>query len=555
MRKRILGIVLSSVLPLTFASESRGGDLRLETDCDVFQRFTTLPLSCGNHRCERLFAETAQTCPQDCLNSKTHVISYYAQSHICPEATTIHEPKTVDELGPLVRSIKSRGKTIKLIGSLHSITDIKCPTNGEVIAMGAMNRILGIEDYKGKKTVHLEGNVRFWDLVNWLDAKGFALDQRIPGFGGISVGGFIATGAHGSNTRGSASIPSSIVSLEIIGADGKSKVYDQTNTTPDQWRALRTNLGALGIVARVRFEVRPRYNMRAEIREYDADLIFDGDALLKAAAACDFLFAHYMRGMEKIYFTCGAQTAEKENPPKLANTLFLPPSPSAFDKLAVASFQQAACSDKVARSLEKLISESRNKNPWLTWTDSRGKRQHTRQGVGSWQRIMEVDFNEDSQPKFSQIDWEVAIPQKHFAAAMAEMRAFMDRNNVIIPSIGVILRFDQAQEDSLLSPSAADERIAPGERLVHLEMPVYTPYGLNETQLEAWRKPYRDFFLYLIEAYGARPHYGKNDNALFTSEITKRRMSSSLFRFRKIMKEMDPAGTFSNEYLKKIGLD
>lgn len=553
MRFLIYAFFLLSLF--TCKSPSADSQLHLAADCSLLQRFAPLGLSCGNGRCEVLLGENSRTCPQDCLDPKKHVVSYYAQSHICPGEFKIHEPKQQTDLSALVQEIQQRKKSIKLIGTLHSISDIKCPTNGEVIAMGAFQKILGIEDYKGKKTVHLEGNVRFWELVNYLDEQGYALDPRIPGFGGISVAGFIATGAHGSSTKGSASIASSIVSLEVMHADGQGKVYDASNTHPDQWRALRGNLGLLGILTRVRLEVRPRYNLATEIREYDASLLFNGDAFLKAAAGCDFLFAHYMRGMGKVYFTCGNETSEAESQQGFANTLFLPPSPSIFDKLVVASFQQAACSDRVALSLEKTISEMRNAKPWLTWKDAKGKLQHARKGVGSWHLMMETIFDEKTQPKFSQIDWEVAIPARHFAAAMADMKAFMDRYNVIIPSIGVILRFDEVQEDSLLAPSAADEQFAVGERLVHLEMPVYTPFGFNEAELEAWRKPYRDFFLQLIERYGARPHFGKNDNGLFASEITKKRLATSLRRFSAVRQAMDPKGTFSNAYMKTIGVE
>ncbi len=530
-------------------------DLKLAADCNLLQRFSALVLSCGNNRCEKIIGENEQSCPQDCLDPRQHVVSYYAQSHVCPSATQVHEPKTQDELSTAVKEIRMQNKTIKLIGTRHTSTDIKCPSNGgEVIDMSAFDKIIGIEDYKGKKTIHAEGNIQFWELVSYLDEKGFALDRRFPGFGRISLAGFIATGAHGSDTKNSSSIASSIVSLEVMDSNGISKVYDQFNSTEDEWKALRANLGVLGIVTRVRLEIRPRYNIEMEIREFDASILDKPERFLDEANKCDFLFAHYMRGVKKVYFSCGHETQEPETKPGLSNALFLPPTATAFNKIAVAAFQQAACDDKAARLIEFTIDHQRNKYPWLTWKDASGKTHNERKGIGSWHRMMEAVFDSSTQPKFSQIDWEVAVPARNFASALKEMREFMDKNNVIIPTIGVIIRFDRAQEDSLLSPSSADDSLRPGEQLVHFEMPVYSPFGFRDSDLEKLRKPYRDFFLKLEEKYEARPHFGKNDNGLFLNDITKNRLKGSLEHFNAAKKILEPNGGFDNDFLKSVGV-
>jgi hypothetical protein len=130
----------------------------------------------------------------------------------------------------------------------------------------------------------------------------------------------------------------------------------------------------------------------------------------------------------------------------------------------------------------------------------------------------------------------------------------MTQYNISIPTLGVVYRFDRINMDSLFAPSAADEFFKAGEPVVLLEMPVFVPFGLSDEQLENYISPYRTFFLSLIEKYQARPHFGKNDNTLLLSEVTQKRLGSSLRRFEKVRALMDPKGTFSNDFAVKLGL-
>lgn len=85
-------------------------------------------------------------------------------------------------------------------------------------------------------------------------------------------------------------------------------------------------------------------------------------------------------------------------------------------------------------------------------------------------------------------------------------------------------------------------------------MPVFVPFGLSAEQLEKYILPYRTFFLSLVEKYHARPHLGKNDNALLLSETVKKRLSSSIKSFSKVRSAMDPKGVFRNDFAEYMGL-
>ena len=59
----------------------------------------------------------------------------------------------------------------------------------------------------------------------------------------------------------------------------------------------------------------------------------------------------------------------------------------------------------------------------------------------------------------------------------------MDQYNIILPQIGVLMRFDRVNEDSLLASSAADGKLPLGEPLMYLEFPVYAPFAFSATQI------------------------------------------------------------------------
>lgn len=204
--------------------------------------------------------------------------------------------------------------------------------------------------------------------------------------------------------------------------------------------------------------------------------------------------------------------------------------------------------------MDNTVYAARAKKPWIQYTDKTGNLHALNEGVGLWHRMMTTLLEGTYRVSFSTVDWEVAIPISQWQAANRDLKDFMEKYNIVIPTIGVIYRFDRINQDSLFAPSAADEYFKTGEPVVLLEMPVFVPFGLSDEQLEKYFLPYRTFFLSLIEKYQARPHFGKNDNTLLWSDITKKRLSSSLKRFEKVRTLMDPKGVFSNDFAVKMGL-
>ena len=58
----------------------------------------------------------------------------------------------------------------------------------------------------------------------------------------------------------------------------------------------------------------------------------------------------------------------------------------------------------------------------------------------------------------------------------------------------------------------------------------------------------------IIEKFHGRAHWGKNEDWIFQSENQLGNFGDKFDRFRKVVKQLDPNGVFSNEFSKNLGL-
>jgi len=167
--------------------------------------------------------------------------------------------------------------------------------------------------------------------------------------------------------------------------------------------------------------------------------------------------------------------------------------------------------------------------------------------------MVEITFRGLTRRKFSSRDWEVAIPESEIDAALAYVKAKLDEHNLYNPAIGVLIRLDRATRDTLLGSSAADSLVGEGERLYHVEFPVYWPYQFSPQQLAQHEAPYAEMILHLIANHRARPHLGKNREDIFSHAATLALNAERRAQFQDFVDVMDAGGTFANDFLRQSG--
>src|SRR5262249_50068715 len=115
----------------------------------------------------------------------------------------------------------------------------------------------------GKKTVTAGPGTQVDDLERALKKKNLCLETA-PVIPWVTVGGVLGTGVHGTGS-GRGTLADLVVEARIIDASGTVHVVQKPqNGSSDEWRAIRCNLGALGVVTDVTFQAVDLFNLEAK---------------------------------------------------------------------------------------------------------------------------------------------------------------------------------------------------------------------------------------------------------------------------------------------------
>lgn len=524
-----------------------------------------LATSCRDGVCRADAGENPDNCPEDCADKSTQVMAYYTQAATCPP-TNIYEPGSVSELQDTIRTIVSNGRKVKPAGTSHSATDIICAdSNGDVVRSKNLKNIGPVEPFEGHPlTVEIESGVKFEELQEHLHSLGYSHGLASTGYGGISVGGAVATGAHGSSLLGPSTISSYVVALDVVGPDGNITTYSEGTTgqsNANLWKALKTNLGLLGFVARLRLRLEPQFNMRLEVKYTDENTFVNSPSgVADTVASCDYVFLNWFPGHDTVQYLCGTRTGNTVDSPNAQNRLFTPDVSDFEADFAPNGLQLAMCDDNLKCDIEQRRINDYQASPPLVITDNPGpsgeavSRHSTLIGYSHRMITLPSAVFHRKNPEFSQLEYEGAMPISQIQAAVQYLKSIYDRDDVCQPLIGTIMRFDQADPNLLISANHARGGVPAGEQMVHLEFVEFWGYGLDSAGLEQYvSTPYSEVIKHLVDNYNYWPHWGKNDEWVFTHPAVMARNAGERGLFNQVITQLDPFGVFSTQSSRRNG--
>lgn len=548
------------MLPLNFALLAVLG---VEAQAQSCPGASYLATSCRDGVCRADAGENALNCPEDCADTNTQLKAYYTQAITCPQ-TSIYEPKSIAELQANVRTIVSSGRKIRAAGTSHSATDVICAdSNGDVVRTKFLKAIGPVEPFAGHPaTVQVETGVTFVQLQEHLHAQGYSHGLASTGYGGISLGGAIATGAHGSSLLGSSTISSYVVGIDMVGPDGNITSYAENTTgvsDPNLWKALKTNLGLLGVAVRVRLKLENQFNLHVEAKTVSEASFVAANGVANAVAGCDYVFLTWFPGQDTVQYLCGTRTNGPVDSPHAQNRLFTPQLSDLEKSAAITTLQSGMCVHGTKCFVEsQRVNTYQNNPPLVIASDSTPSAsvvsRHTALTGPSHRMITlqpQVFFQ---QPSLSQLEYEGAMPFSQVQAAVQYLNSIYNRDDVCQPLIGTIMRFDVADGNLLMSANHARPGVTAGEQMVHLEFVEYWGYGLDAAGVEAFvSTPYTEIIKHLVDNYNYWPHWGKNDEWVFTEPSVLARNASERAIFNSKIAQLDPYGVFSNDSSRRSG--
>lgn len=172
-------------------------------------------------------------------------------------AAEVLVPESLDE----VREMVAGRPRIKALGTRHSFNDI-ADSEGSLLSVRKLNRVVALD--RERRTVTVEGGIRYGELAAYLHDHGFAL-PNLASLPHISVAGACATATHGSGDR-NGNLATAVRAAEIVKADGETVVFSRDGTDEDIAGAA-VGLGALGVVTKLTLDVVPTFQVSQDVYE------------------------------------------------------------------------------------------------------------------------------------------------------------------------------------------------------------------------------------------------------------------------------------------------
>lgn len=408
-------------------------------------------------------------------------------------------PAIEEEIVAAVERAQSSGSRIKAVGSGHSFTDVAC-TDGLMVSL---ERYSGVENYSlDPPTAIIRAGMTIEAAAASLYALGLAFSS-LGDIGKQSLAGAIATGTHGTSSL-FGSISAQVNYVRIV--DGRGRILELTeDNDSDLFQAARVNLGALGIVTAVGFELEPTFNLLT--KEWPIpweEALCSLDELRSGNEHFEFFwFPHTDKVLAKSHNRTSKEPKEVDPKKLWFYTIFL--GNYVFETLCRVGRMFPAAIPSINKRIADMETSSSRVLP----------------GYKAFLNERMVRFYE----------MEYAIPVEETAPVLRRLRKAIEDFGLRI-SFPVEVRFTPA-ETPWLSPAYGRDTAW---------IAVHTYRGMQPIQ-------YFQMVEALMEEVGGRPHWGKMH---FRSAATLESVYPQWKAFQQVRAELDPVGLFRNPYTDRV---
>ncbi|WP_149547077.1 D-arabinono-1,4-lactone oxidase [Streptomyces marokkonensis] len=387
-----------------------------------------------------------------------------------------------------LRALVAESPRVRALGSGHSFNEI-----AEAGEDGVLLSLGGlpprIDVDTAARTVRVGGGVRYAELAREVHRHGLAL-ANMASLPHISVAGSVATGTHGSGV-GNGPLSSSVRAVELVTADGSTVTVERGD---ERFGGAVTSLGALGVVVTLVLDLEPAFEVEQRVF---TELPLEG---LDAGT---------------------------------------------FEKVMASAYSVSLFTDWRSPGFRQVWVKRRTDQPLpdFPWAAPATEKMHPVPGMpgvncteqfgvpGPWHERLPHFRAEFTPSSGAELQSEYLVPRR---SAVAVLRALDEVRDAVAPVLQTCEVRTVAADDQWLSPSYDRDTVA-----VH-----FTWIEDTRTVLPVVRRVEE-----ALAPFDTRPHWGK----VFTTPAAELHARyPRLHDFRALVRDLDPAGTFTNAFVRDV---
>ncbi|MFF8033721.1 FAD-binding protein [Streptomyces sp. NPDC016626] len=387
-----------------------------------------------------------------------------------------------------LRALVAGSHRVRALGSGHSFNEIAEP--GEDGVLLSLDALPPeIDVDTAARTVRVGGGVRYAELARQVHRHGLAL-PNMASLPHISVAGSVATGTHGSGV-GNGPLSSSVREVELVTADGSALALARGE---ERFGGAVTSLGALGVVTALVLDLEPAFEVEQHV------------------------FTEMpLEGLDR----------------------------DGFETVMSAAYSVSVFTDWRAPGFRQVWLKRRTDQPLpdFPWAAPAAEKMHPVPGMpavncteqfgvpGPWHERLPHFRAEFTPSSGAELQSEYLMPRE---SAAGMVHALDGIRETVAPVLQTCEIRTVAADDQWLGPSYGRDTVA-----VH-----FTWIENTAAVLPVVRRVEE-----ALAPFDARPHWGK---VFTTPAAALRARYPRLADFRALAREVDPAGTFANAFVRDV---